>query len=210
MLFWGLFRWFRRSLYILVAALFAYLVITSVQVVTASQAPRAVAAVPPASAIVVIGAAVGRGGISTDVQARCGQAAALYHGGRSKHIVTTGGRATSGDPVEATVLERCLVSNAVPARAIAELPISTVPTQLQAVAQLYPKASGGSVIIVGDPLETKWLLGVASASGLKAEASPAPAPKVSFFGTVGRIWDQSLAVGFGRIFGYQNTGWVSG
>ncbi len=210
LLFWGVFRWFRRTLYIVIAGLFAYLVVTSVQVVTASRAPQAVAAAPRAAAVVVIGAAVGRKGIPTDVRARCSQAAALFHAGRTKQIVTTGGRAASGDQLEAAVLARCLVADAVPKRAITELPISTVPAQLQAVSQLYPKSSGQSVIIVADPLETKWLLGVASASGLKAEASPAPAPKGSFLGTVGHIWDQSLAVGFGRVFGFQNTGWVSG
>jgi|GEM_PF-2435813 len=209
-IFRGIFRWFRRVVYVLVAAVFAYLVITSVQVVTASRAPRAVAAVKRASAIVVVGTAAGRSGISTDVRARCSQAATLYHSGRSRHVVTTGGRPAPGEPVEAVVLENCLVRNAVPRRAIDALPVAGVPAQLEAVAELYPKANGASVIIVADPLETKWVLSLASASGLKAVASPAPAPKGSFFSTVGTIWDQSLAVGFGRIFGFGHTGWVSG
>jgi hypothetical protein len=205
-----LFRWFRRTLYVIVAIVFAYLVVTSVQIVTASRAPSAVAAVRPAAAIVVIGTPAGRSGTSADVRARCSQAATLFHGGRSHHLVTTGGRPAPGDPVEAAVLAKCLIANAVPKRDIDELPVSTVTGQLQSVAQLYPRSSGASVIVVADPLETKWLLSVASSSGLRAVASPALAPKRSFLSTIGYIWNQSLAVGFGRIFGYDHTGWVSG
>lgn len=209
-LLWGVFRWFRRTVYVLLAAAVAYLVVTSVQVVSASRVPGAVTAVQPASAIVVVGTAAGRSGLSPDVRARCGQAAALYRARRAAHVVATGGRPATGDPVEAAVLGSCLAKEGVPRRALSELPVADVPGQFQAVAQLYPKSGGATVIVVADPLETKWLLALASASGLAAVVSPAPAPREGFLSTVDAIWKQALAVGVGRIAGYSHTGWVSG
>lgn len=203
-------RWTGRVLIILLAVVFAYFVITSVQVVTASRAPRAVGAAPKSSAIVVVGTAAGHTGVSIDVRARCSQAAALWHGHRSVHVVTTGGRPSAGEPVEATVLATCLVRNGVPQKDILQLPVSGVPAQLQAVAELYPASAHRHVLVVADPIETKWLLAVAAASGLSATASPAPAPKSGFWSSVGGIWNQAVAVGLGRIIGYQHTTWVSG
>ena len=203
-------RIFRRVVYLVVAAAFIYLVVTSVQVVAASRAPTAVAAAVPSSAIVAVGTPSGPHGVTADLHARCNQAVALFKGKRARVVITTGGRPSAADPVEAAVLAHCVESYGVPRRDVEEIAVNGLPAQLHAVSLSDSASSGARVIIVADPLETKWVLGVAAAEGLKASVSPDPAPKPSIWSTLGKVWSQSLAVGFGRIFGYANTGWVSG
>lgn len=204
-----IFKVFRRLVYLVAAAVFLYLVVTSVQVVAASRAPTAVAAAVPSSAIVVVGTASGPHAVSTDLKARCNQAVALFNGHRARTVITTGGTPSATDPVEAAVLAHCIESNGVPRRDVRQIAVNGLPAQLQEVSQSYPASSGAKVIIVADPLETKWVLGVAEAEGLKATVSPDPAPRPSIWSTIGKVWWQSVAVGFGRVFGYGNTGWVT-
>jgi hypothetical protein len=67
-----------------------------------------------------------------------------------------------------------------------------------------------NVVLIADPVQTKWLQAVAQAEGLQAEMAAAPAPRQSFWQDAKDIWRQSLAVGFGRIFGFRSTGWIGG
>jgi len=203
-----LFRWFRRLVYLLVVLAFVYLVVTSIQVVTASRTSAAPSAVAPADAVVVIGSATPPTGISADLKARCEQAAALFVRHKAPLVITTGGPAAAEDPSEASVAAAYLRHHGV--AKVEVVPAPTVPAQLAEVARLLSPRAEKSVILVADPLQTKWLRAVAVAENLTAQMSPGPAPKGSFWGALGVVWSQSVAVAIGRVFGYQHTGWIGG
>jgi hypothetical protein len=205
-----LFRWLRRLIYLLIVAAVVFLVVCSVQVVSASKAPRGEDAVVPANAIVVVGSATGTSGISPDLKARCEQAGALFDAHKAPLVITTGGAAHPGDPAEASVAAAYLRAHTHGITHLVEVAGATVPAQLAAVRRLLAKSHEFSVILVIDPLQAKWLRGVSTAENLRAQLSPGPAPKASFWDDLGRIWVQTAAVAFGRIVGYQHTGWIGG
>jgi hypothetical protein len=202
------FRWFRRLLYLVVLAVFVYLVVTSAQVVLASRISLAPPDVKPASAIVVIGSATGPGGLSTDLKLRCEDAVSLYRLGRARAVFTTGPAAAAGAPTEASAAAAYLKTQGI--KHITLVPLSEIPAQLSFIGSLLGRSSAGRVILVADPLQTKWLQGVATAEHLNAQIVAIPTPKGTFWHDVGSIWRQSLAVGFGRVVGFKSTGWIGG
>ncbi|MHB1509598.1 MAG: YdcF family protein [Acidimicrobiales bacterium] len=206
MFFFTVFRWFRRLIYIAVFAAVVYLVVTSAQVVVASRSTLAPAQANKASAIVVIGSATGPGPLSSDMKLRCEEAVALYRAGRAHTVIATGASAAPGAPSEAAASERCLRSFGL--RHVTRVPLSEVPAQLGFVAGLIGPAGNRHVILVADPLQTKWLEDVASSEGLNAQVVAVPAPRGSFWADVGTIWDQAAAVALGHVIGYKNTGWI--
>ena len=175
-----LFRWFRRLIYLLVVAAFVYLIVTSAQVVASSRTSHAPSAMPPANAIVVIGSATPKKGISADLKARCEQAAALFAANKARIVIATGGPAAAGDPSEASIAATYLRRHGV--HTVVEVDEPTVPAQLAKVERVISGHPGRIVILVADPLQTKWLRGVAIAEKLIPEVSPGPAPKGSFWG----------------------------
>jgi len=192
-------------IYVLVLVLFVYFVVTSVQVVMASRTPLPFNQVKHAAAIVVVGSPTGTA-ISSDLQLRCEQAVSLWRAGRAGTIITMGASSGSGAPTEASVAAAYLDHQGV--KHVTVVPLSQIPAQFSFIANLLPKSSG--VIILGDPLQTKWLGDLASSVGLHAQIAAAPSPKGSFMHDLGTLWGQSLAVGIGRVIGYQHTGWVGG
>ncbi|MGD0083110.1 MAG: YdcF family protein [Acidimicrobiales bacterium] len=206
-MFFTVFRWLRRVVYLVVLVVFVYFVVTSVQVVTASRTPLPFDHVKPAAAIIVIGSPTGST-ISADLQLRCTQALSLWRAGRAGTIITTGASSASGAPTEASVAAAYLEHRGV--KRVTMVPLARIPGQLSFVAQLLPKASGGRVILLADPLQTKWLTDVAASDSLQAQVAATPASKGSFMHDLGTLWGQSIAVGVGRVVGYQNTGWAGG
>jgi DUF218 domain-containing protein len=202
------FRWFRRLVYLVVLAVFVYLVVTSAQVVLASRTSLAPPHVKPAAAIVVIGSSTGSGALSADLRLRCEDAVSLYRLGRAHTVFTTGPAAAPGAPTEAAAAAAYLKTQGV--KHVTLVPLSEIPAQLSFIGSLLGRSSAGRVILVADPLQTKWLEGVAMAEHLNAQIVAIPAPKGTFWHDVGSIWGQSLAVGFGRVAGYKNTGWIGG
>jgi hypothetical protein len=202
------FRLLRRLVYLAVIAVFVYLVVTSAQVVLASRNPLTPSAVKPASAIVVIGSATGSGTLATDLRLRCEQAVSLYKSGHARTVITTGASAGSGSPTEASAAAAYLKSHGV--KHVTMVPLSEIPAQLSFVAGLLPKSADGRVILVADPLQTKWLEEVAAAEHLHVQIVAAPVPKGTFWHDVTSVWGQSVAVGLGRVVGYKNTGSIGG
>jgi hypothetical protein len=203
-----LFRWFRRLVYLVVLLAFVLLVVTSVQVVVASRSTLGLAQVKPADAIVVIGSPTGTGPLAPDLKLRCEEAVSLYQAGRARKVFTTGSSSSAGAPAEASAAAACLRAHGV--RHVTAVPVSPIPAQLSQVSRLLGSSAGTSVILVADPLQTKWLEGVASAENLHAQVATVPAPKGSFWSDVGTIWGQSVAVALGHLVGYENTGWIGG
>jgi vancomycin permeability regulator SanA len=205
------FRWLRRLVYLVVLVAFVYLVVTSAQVVLASRTSLTPGEVKPASAIVVIGSATGPGGpgaLSEDLKLRCEEAISLYRAGRSHTIITTGANAYPGAPTEASAAASYLKSHGV-AR-VTMVPLSQIPAQIAFVDTLLPRSSDGRVILVADPLQTRWLEDVAAADHLQAQITVVPAPKQSVWHEFQSIWGQSVAVALGRVIGFKNTGSIGG
>jgi len=203
-------RWLRRLLVVALAAAVVYLLVTSAFVITAARGHGSASTVSPATAIVVIGSTSGGTHLSSDGTARCAQAALLYDDKRAKQVVATGGKEAPRDLTERFLLASCMEKRGVPKHAIGFVTAGTVPGQLDLVGARFPRSKGDAVILVADPLETKWLEGLASSTHLSAAVSPAPAPRRTFWSTIGQVWAQTIAVGYGRIFGYGGTSWVKG
>lgn len=203
-----MFRWLRRLVYLVVLVAFVYLVVTSAQVVLASRTLVTPGEAKPASAIVVIGSATGPGALSEDLKLRCEEAISLYRAGRSHTVITTGASAGPGAPREASAAASCLKSHGV--TPVTMVPLPQIPAQLAFVDTLLPKSSEGRVILVADPLQTRWLEDVAASDHLQAQITVVPAPKQSFWHQVQSIWGQSVAVALGRVIGFKNTGSIGG
>ncbi len=205
-----IFRWVRRAIYVIVLALVVYLLVNSVQVVLASRNTVPAANVTPAGAIVVVGSATGPSATvpSADLKARCDLAVAMVEAGKAKIVIVTGASSGRGDPTEASVARNYLRAKGV--AHIEMVPISGIPSQLGFVAGILPDSAHARVVVVSDPLQVKWLSEVASAEGLNAQVMGAPVAKGSFWGDVGVLWGQTVAVALGRIIGFKNTGSIGG
>jgi hypothetical protein len=203
-----LFRWFRRLLYLVVLAVFIYLVVTSAQVVVASRSQATLAQLTPAAAIVVIGTATGPGSLSTDLRLRCEEAVSLYRSKHATSVIATGASSSSGASSEASTAAAYLRTQGV--KHVTLVPLGEIPAQLSFVAGLLPASAHGKVILVADPLQTKWLEDLAKAEHLHAQIAAVPAAKGSFWHDIGTIWGQTVAVGLGRLVGYKSTGWAGG
>jgi hypothetical protein len=193
------FRWFRRFLYLVAVAVFIYFVITSVQVISGSTR-NTLPTITGTPVIVVVGSASGAK-ISDDLEQRCDLAYALYKNHQAKVIIVTGEQAA---PEAAAYLSKKGI------KAVKEVTSGEIPTQLGKVASMLSAAERQHVVLIIDPLQNKWVENVAAVEGLRAQIADAPAPKQGFWTDAQTIWGQSLAVGFGRVFGYQSTGWLGG
>ncbi|MGH9171556.1 MAG: YdcF family protein [Acidimicrobiales bacterium] len=206
-MFFIAFRWFRRFVYLVVAAAFIYFVVMSAQVITASTASRNLPTITGTPVIVVVGSPTGKE-ISGDLEQRCLLGYALYKDHHAHLLIATGPRSSSAGPSEASVTAECLAKKGI--KGVTEVPGGEIPSQLAGVAGMLTPAERQHVVLVADPLQTKWLKAVAEAEGLRAQIAAAPAPKQSFWRDASTIWGQSLAVGSGRLFGYRSTGWIGG
>ena len=197
-----LFRWIRRVVLLVVLAAFVYLVVSSVQVVAASRTTLSAEHADKAAAVVVIGTSPG-----SDFTLRCEDAVTVVRAGRAPEAITTGA-GSSGGTSEAVLMARCLRSHDI--KHVTTVPISSIPAQLAWVAHHLGGSSGRHVILVADPLQTKWLEELAASEGLRAQVVAVPAPKGSFFDDIGTIWGQSVALALGRVVGFSHTGWIGG
>lgn len=195
------FRWIRRLLYLVVLAAFIYLVVSSAQVVGASRTTLPAEHAAKADAVVVIGTSPGN-----DLTLRCEDAVTVVRAGRAPVAFTTGPVPSTGGPSEAELSAKCLHSHGI--AHVVTVPMSPIPTQLAYIARHL--GTGRRVILVADPLQTKWLSELAASEGLHAQVVAVPAPKGSFFDAVGTIWGQSVALALGRIVGFPHTGWIGG
>jgi hypothetical protein len=195
-----IFRWFRRLVYLIILAIFVYLVITSVQVISASTTGNKLPTITGTPVIVVVGGATGAK-ISDDLAQRCDLAYALYKNHHAHILIVTGEHSTA---VAAAYLSKKGI------KSVRQVPDGEIPSQLGTVASMLSPAERQDVVMIIDPLQNKWLGNVASTEGLRAQIADAPAPKQSFWQDAQTIWGQSLAVGFGRIFGYGSSGWLGG
>ncbi|HEV2360302.1 MAG TPA: YdcF family protein, partial [Acidimicrobiales bacterium] len=192
-----------------VFGLFVFLVVSVVQVLTASETSQDPSAVGKAAAIVVMGDPPAGSSVSADMQSRLEQALVLFQAGRAPVVVVTGGPLPGGHGTEALIEANYLEGQGLASAHIVQLAATNDSTALSGVATLYGHPSPQAIIIVSDPLDGLRLRATASTDGLKPEMSPATPPKRSFWTDVGSVWRQAVAVSEGRVFGFSNTGWAS-
>jgi len=190
---------------LVVLAAVVLLVTSAVQVVTASRASPATSAVGPASAVIVVGTSTGRHQATGDLRARCAQALVLWRSHRASVVITTGGPSSPGAPTEASLAAKWLLGQGLPRRDLERVPNANLGAALATIAKRYGKAAGHRTILVGAPLQVFWLRGLAAGEGLDAQVSPVTAAKGGLMTDVRQVWFQALAVGLGRVVGFDNT-----
>jgi uncharacterized SAM-binding protein YcdF (DUF218 family) len=187
-------RWGVRLGLVVGAAGFVYLVVTFVQVWSASRHDGA----RPAQAIIVLGAAQYDGRPSPVLAGRLDHAAELYADGIAPIVVVTGGRQPGDRFTEAAASANYLTEHGVPADAIEREVQGESSWESLAAASRFLRADGiTDVVLVSDPYHALRIAGIADELHLDAVVSPADTP--SSFGSLLR---ETAAVAVGRIIGY--------
>jgi hypothetical protein len=214
-------KWSLRVVGLAVVATFIYLVISVIQVLTASQVSQLPASVEGAAAIVVMSPPGGSGKLSTDLVNRLEQALSLYEAHKAQIVVVTGANGATGltDPVSVQGVPAASTEVGAEIRFLEQQ--GMLPTHiyqaggtddmggLAGVKTIVGHEDGGKVIIVADPLSSLRLRATAAADGLVPEISPGTPPSAGFMNDVGQVWKQASAVALGRVLGFSSTGWAS-
>jgi len=124
----------------------------------------------PAEAIVVLGAAVWRGGRPSPVlRARLEHAVALYQRGLAPVLILSGGRG------EAEVMARLAEGRGVPREAvILETEARSTQESVRLTGRIMRERGIGSIIVVSSPFHMKRALRMYRDAGFVAYGSPAP------------------------------------
>ena len=191
-----MFRWIRRLVLGALALVVLYLGVTFTQVWWASRQDER----PPASAIVVLGAAQYNGEPSPVLKARLDHAAELWESGVAPTIVVTGGK-QEGDRVgEGYASYDYLKGVGIPESAL-KLEVAGTNTyeQLSATRAILDDAgSGTDVILVSSPYHSFRAAAIADEVGLSPHTSPSD--DSTSLGALGR---ETLASSLGRIVSYR-------
>ncbi|HEX9940208.1 MAG TPA: YdcF family protein [Longimicrobium sp.] len=129
----------------------------------------------PADVAIVLGAAVRDTEPSPVFAARIEHAVALYHGGRVKRLVFTGGVGAGDRLAEAEVGRRVAIAAGVPESRIAVETRSTITYEnLREARALLSSQAAPRVLIVSDPLHMRRAVTMARDLGLDAHPAPTP------------------------------------
>jgi len=178
---------------------FAYLVVTFVQVWAASRRDDA----RPSQAIVVLGAAQYNGRPSPVLAARLDHAILLYRRHVAPVIVVTGGR-VPGDPyTEAGASAMYLHEHGIADTAILrETTGRTSWESLEAAARFLISRHERRVVLVSDPYHSERISAIAHQVGLDAVTSPTRTSPIKGMNAFKRMIGETIRVAAGRIFGY--------
>jgi uncharacterized SAM-binding protein YcdF (DUF218 family) len=182
---------------VLAFLLVGYFGITFIQVWSASRHDEA----RPAQAIVVLGAAQYDGTPSPVLRARLDHAVALYEDDIAPVVVLTGGRAPGDRFTEASAAAAYLRDLGIPDSALRlETEGRNSWQSLAASARFLEEEGISDVVLVSSPYHSLRVEHIAAEVGLDGHASPAKdAPDRATFG---KLLHETLAVGAGRIVGY--------
>lgn len=145
-----------------------------------------------ADAIVVLGAAHYNGRPSNVLRARLDHAAELYRQRLAPVIIVTGGMAEGDRVSEATVSQRYLVADSVPAEAVVVQPVGRNTSESMASAAEWLDDRGlETVLLVSDPFHMARLAAEARARGLVALTSPTRTSPIS--SRPGEEWQRMAA-----------------
>lgn len=187
-------RWIGRLVLAAVLALVSYLVLTFVQVVSASRDDDRVRS----DAIVVLGAAQYDGTPSPVLRQRLDHALDLYRDGVAGRIVLTGGKQAGDRFTEAYAGYRYLTGRGVPGDDLLVVTDgSSTWDSLRAAERVLRREGLDRVTLVSDSYHSSRLLGVADEVGLDAGVSPSGAAP-----TVPELLRETGLVALGQVIGY--------
>ena len=187
-------RWIGRLVLAAVLALVGYLVLTFVQVVSASRDDDRVRS----DAIVVLGAAQYDGTPSPVLRQRLDHALDLYRDGVAGRIVLTGGKQAGDRFTEAYAGYRYLTGRGVPGDDLLVVTDgSSTWDSLRAAERVLHREGLDRVTLVSDSYHSRRLLGVAGEVGLDAGVSPSGAAP-----TVPELLRETGLVALGQVIGY--------
>ncbi|HMR96141.1 MAG TPA: YdcF family protein [Microthrixaceae bacterium] len=187
-------RWIGRLVLAAVLALVGYLVLTFVQVLSASRDDDRVRS----DAIVVLGAAQYDGTPSPVLRQRLDHALDLYRDGVAGRIVLTGGKQAGDRFTEAYAGYRYLTGRGVPGDDLLVVTDgSSTWDSLRAAERVLRREGLDRVTLVSDSYHSSRLLGVADEVGLDAGVSPSGAAP-----TVPELLRETGLVALGQVIGY--------
>ena len=187
-------RWIGRLVLAAVLALVGYLVLTFVQVLSASRDDDRVRS----DAIVVLGAAQYDGTPSPVLRQRLDHALDLYRDGVAGRIVLTGGKQAGDRFTEAYAGYRYLTGRGVPGDDLLVVTDrSSTWDSLRAAERVLRREGLDRVTLVSDSYHSRRLLGVADEVGLDAGVSPSGAAP-----TVPELLRETGLVALGQVIGY--------
>lgn len=129
----------------------------------------------PADAAIVLGAAVWEGAPSPVFAARLDHAIALYHQGRVRAVIFTGGVGIGDTIAESAAAQAYAVAQGVPVTVIFTETVSHVTlTNLTEAQHIVREQGFDRVLLVSDPLHMKRAITIAHDIGLNAHPSPTP------------------------------------
>lgn len=208
MLFLAPLRWALRLPKLAVLGAAAYVVVSGVQVVTASRQAPSTAAVGKAAAIVVLPAPLEGSAPSADLLGRLQEALALARQKVATKVIVAGAPAHAGAPSPSAVAKSWLVARGVAAGDVLALSSSTSTATLSAVAAVVgPQAR---IVAVTDAMDALFTRGAASTEGLTAVVVPAAGSTSIATSDLGPLWRQATGVAVGRVIGYSRATWASG
>jgi uncharacterized SAM-binding protein YcdF (DUF218 family) len=177
-----------------------YLGVTAAQIWWTSRQHDA----PHSAAIIVLGAAEYDGAPSPVLEARLSHALALWRANAATRIVVTGGKEKGDRYTEAGVSARWLEARKVPARDLIEEDGGRDSYQsVAAAAHSLGHLGTEGVIMVSDPFNEYRIVAIATRLGMRAFASPTRTSPIRGTAVLPYYGQEVLAVGVGRIIGYQ-------
>ena len=131
-----------------------------------------------ADAAIVLGAAVWSSGVSPVFRERINHGIDLYHRGKVRKLIWTGGQGNAGEPTESSAARDYALQSGVPAQDILiEEKSHTTYENIQYAKQVADAHGIKRVLIVSDPLHMKRAVLMAQDVGLTAEPSPTPSTR---------------------------------
>lgn len=152
-------------------------IILSILLITALRIYRygRVAVDTQADAAVVLGAAVWSQNVSPVFRERINHAVDLYHHGKVRKIIFTGGQGNSNEPTEAAAARTYAQANGIPVQDILVEQRSHTTFENVVYAKRLADANNlRKVLLVSDPMHMKRAMAMAADVGLEAYPSPTP------------------------------------
>jgi uncharacterized SAM-binding protein YcdF (DUF218 family) len=128
-----------------------------------------------ADAAVVLGAAVWSQNVSPVFRERINHAVNLYHQGKVRKLIFTGGQGNSNEPTEAAAARTYAQANGIPVQDIlVEQKSHTTYENIVYAKRLADANHLNTVLLVSDPMHMKRAMTMARDVGLNAYPSPTP------------------------------------
>ena len=162
----------------------------------------------PAGAILVMGAAQYDGVPSPDLKARLDEALSLYRKGYADLIVVTGGKAPGDAFTEAQSGARFLEREGVPASGIVQAGGDNTYENVEGAVAALSAHKTRVVLVTTDPFHEARSMAIASDLSLSPSPTPTQSSPITGWSTVPYFLKEGVAVGLGRIIGYNHLEWL--